>query len=73
MLFQKRIDRAFRHQAEKGKGRRGNEEKDNELRPSDIMEKGDLLAMIIAALITILPAALLVLLILAFAGWLFMH
>lgn len=69
MLFQKRIDRAFKHQAEANKDRK--EKGDEELRPSDIMEKGDLPAMIIAALITILPAALLVLLIMCFVGWLF--
>ena len=71
MLFQKRIGRAFQHQADQNKGRKENE--DEEPRPSDLMEKGDLSAMIIAALITILPVALLVLLIMCLAGWLFIN
>lgn len=71
MLFQKRIDRAFRHQAEKNAGEKNSP--DEELTPSDIMEKGDLPAMIIAALITILPVALGVLLLMCLAGWLFMR
>lgn len=72
MLFQKRIDRAFRLQREQRKADARRPE-DDELTPADIMEKGDLPAMIIAALITIIPAALIVLLLLALAGWLFFH
>lgn len=70
MLLQGRVDRALKRQAEqKKKGRRIEEE---ELVPADIMEKGDLPAMIIAGLITILPVALGVLLLMGLAGWLFM-
>jgi len=71
MLFQKRIDRAFRHQSESNQDRDKGERED--LEPSDLMEKGDLAAMILAAVITILPVALLVLLIMAAAGWLFLR
>ena len=69
MLFQKRLERAFRHQAETNKDR----DEPEELEPASLMEKGDLAAMIIAAVITILPAALLVLLLIAAAGWLFLR
>ena len=70
MLLQGRVDRALKRQAEqKKKGRRIEEE---ELVPADIMEKGDLPAMIIAGLITIFPVALGVLLLMGLAGRLFM-
>ena len=39
--------------------------------PADVMEKGDLPAMLIAALVTIVPACLLVLAVLALAGYFF--
>lgn len=68
MLLQGKIDRALKRQSEQ-KSRRIEEE---ELVPADIMEKGDLPAMIIAGLITILPVALGVLLLMGLAGWLFM-
>ena len=41
--------------------------------PADLMEKGDFAAMVIAGLITILPVALGVLLIMSLAGWLFLR
>lgn len=41
------------------------------LTPADAMEKGDLLAMLIAALVTIVPACLLVLAVLALVGYFF--
>lgn len=69
MLFQKRIDRAFRYQSET----KQNRDEPEEQTPADLMEKGDLAAMILAALITIVPAALLVLLLMAAAGWLFLR
>ena len=62
MLFQGRIERAFKRQAELS----------DEITPADLMEKGDFAAMVIAGLITILPVALLVLLVMSLAGWLFM-
>ena len=42
-----------------------------ELSPADRMEKGDTAAMLIAALITIVPVCLLVLFVLALAGYFF--
>ena len=39
--------------------------------PADVMEKGDLPAMLIAALVTIVPACLLVLAVLALVGYFF--
>ena len=39
--------------------------------PADMMEKGDLPAMLIAAMITIVPVCLLVLAVLALAGYFF--
>lgn len=70
MLFQSKIDRALAHQAQRSAMERRDE--DNELTPSDIMEKGDLPAMIIAGLVTLLPAALGALLLMCLAGWLFL-
>lgn len=71
MLFQKRIQRALDYQAKKKKDlpKKG----DDDLAPIDIMEKGDLLAMVLAALITIVPIALGVVLVMSLAGWLFMR
>ena len=42
-----------------------------ECTPADVMEKGDLPAMLIAALVTIVPACLLVLAVLALVGYFF--
>ena len=70
MLFQGRIERAFKRQAELNKERRRQES--DEITPADLVEKGDFAAMVIAGLITILPVALLVLLVMSLAGWLFM-
>lgn len=70
MLFRGRIERAFKRQAEQNKERR--EREDPELTPADLMEKGDFAAMVIAGLITIVPVALVVLLLMCLAGWLFL-
>ena len=71
MLFQGRIERAFKRQAEQNKKRR--QQENEEIPPADLMEKGDFAAMVIAGLITILPVALGVLLIMSLAGWLFLR
>ena len=71
MLFQGRIERAFKRQAELNKERRQRES--DEITPADLMEKGDFAAMVITGLITILPVALLVLLVMCLAGWLFIR
>lgn len=71
MFFQKRIKRAFDYQAKKKEELP--KSPDDDLRPIDVMEKGDLPAMIIAALITIVPIALGVVLLMSLAGWFFMR
>lgn len=68
MLFQKKVDRAMDYAHETG----GHDpDKDQEEREEDIrkeVEKGDTLAMILSALIVILPVAVVVLLLLALFG-----
>lgn len=58
MFFQKRIERALKKEREDAE-LRGREEYEGTLRMN--MEKGDFTAMVVAALITILPAVLLAL------------
>ena len=65
MIFEKRIRRAFDYLKDMREQRRANS--DEEILP---LEKGDMGAMIFSALITILPIALLVLLIMAGIPWL---
>ena len=65
MIFEKRIRRAFDYLKDKREQRRANS--DEEILP---LEKGDMFAMVFSALITILPIALLVLLIMAGIPWL---
>ena len=69
MLFRKRIQRAFDHAFWK-KDKSVSKEPDNTL-ASD-MEKVDLAAMIIAALLVLVPAALVALLFIAGIAWLIM-
>ena len=68
MLFQKKVARAMDYAHETG----GHDpDKDQEEREEDIrkeVEKGDTLAMILSALIVILPVAVVVLLLLALFG-----
>lgn len=62
MILGKRIQRALDHL---------HQSKNNEANLNPLpLEKGDLLAMIISAMIVILPIALLVLIIMAGVGWL---
>ncbi|MBQ2834291.1 MAG: hypothetical protein IJE71_06760 [Clostridia bacterium] len=68
--FSGRIERAQKFSGEQAKQRRGRY--DDELAPADIMEKGDGLAMLLAALITIVPVCLVVLALLAGAGYFFL-
>jgi len=73
MLFQKRISRAFRHQSDEADQRRektGDQPlQDPETPPlSDLMEKNDMLAMILSALLLIVPIALVVLLLMVLVG-----
>ena len=59
MPFAGRIERAEKLSQEQAQLRRG--KYDEEIIPADIMEKGDGLAMLIAALITIVPVCLIAL------------
>ena len=74
MIFEGRFNRARKFQQEQNAKRQGgaapgNAQDDVEL--SDMMEKGDMFAMIVSALITILPIALIVLVFLAAVGYFF--
>lgn len=69
MPFAGRIERAEKLSREQAKLRSGRY--DEEIAPADIMEKGDGLAMLIAALITIVPVCLIALAVLALVGYLF--
>lgn len=70
MIFQKRVDRAMKHTHEQSVKREENARPDVE--PQDLMEKGDLTAMVLSGMMTILPVALAVLGLLALAGYLFL-
>lgn len=79
MLLQKRIDRAFKYQAEEMAKKREttipyeSESGDLQPEPRDLMEKGDMFAMVASALLVLVPAALGVLLLMALACWLFIY
>lgn len=76
MLFQKKYDRAKQWQlAQKKKFSDYDVDYSQGDRPSiaDEMEKGDMFALIFSAMITILPVAILVLLIMVLAGYLFLR
>ena len=71
ILFERKFERARKLQTEKNAARQSDCNGREDLELTDVMEKGDTLAMIIAGLITILPAALVTLVILAAAGYFF--
>ena len=76
MIFQKRYDRARNWQIEEKEKREamnGRRDMKEEVEMADLMEKGDLYALISSAMFTIMPVAILVLLIMALAGMLFMR
>ena len=71
MLFQKKVDRAMRYQ--KGRNETAEQKKPTE-EDKDAVSKKDLLAMILSAMLVILPVAILVLLGIAFGCYfLFFH
>ena len=71
MLFQKRVDRAMRYQKERNEAA---EQKKPTEEDKDAVSKKDLLAMILSAMLVILPVAILVLLGIAFGCYsLFFH
>lgn len=63
MIFQKKIDRAFK---------KLHEEREESKEELPELEKNDFLAMVLAALITIIPAAILVLGGIALLGYFFL-
>jgi hypothetical protein len=76
MLFQNKYDRARKWQIEekeKREAKHGLEDSKNDIEIADLLEKGDLYALVSSAMLTIMPIAILVLLIIALAGMLFMR
>lgn len=77
MIFQKKVDRALEHLHElsdAAKAERSQELGEDYKPEIPELEKNDLLAMVIAALITIVPLALIVLVGIVLIGYfLFMH
>lgn len=68
MLFQGKIDRAFRYFKE----RHGEKEEEKEQDLTEMpLEKGDLFAMLLSAFIVIIPVALIVLAVLGVIGYFF--
>ena len=71
MLFQKRIDRAMRYQKERNEAA---ELKKPTEEDKDAVNKKDLFAMILSAMLVILPVAILILFVIAFGCYfLFFH
>lgn len=71
MLFQKRIDRAMRYQKERNEAA---ELKKPTEEAKDAVSKKDLFAMILSAMLVILPVAILILFVIAFGCYfLFFH
>ena len=71
MPFQGKIERAQNLQREQKRQHEHGTSMRDELSPSDLMEKGDGCAMVIAAMITIIPVALIVVVALAAIGYFF--
>ena len=77
MLFQDKYDRARKLQLEKLEEAKKKpyveypEEKLYEPTIEEQLEKGDMLAMIVSGIITILPVAIFVLLLIVFISWIF--
>ena len=71
MPFEGKFERAHKFEREQREKRERGMNLRDELTPSDVMEKGDGCAMLIAAFVTIVPVALVVLAILAATGYFF--
>ncbi len=69
MLFQSKVDRAMEYQARQ-KAAQGDRAEEPSLKEG--MEKGDLPAMILSALLVLVPVGLGALLLICGVGWLFM-
>ena len=75
MLFHNRYERARKWQIEEKNKHDAMNQNDprNDVEIADLLEKGDLYALISSAMFTIMPVAILVLLIMVLAGMLFMR
>ena len=71
ILFQRKYDRARAFQMEQRKQREGKNAGSDDVEMADLLEKGDTFALILSALLTIVPVALVVLAVLAAAGYFF--
>lgn len=69
--FEGKFERAHKFEQEQKALREQGSRCNEEITPSDLMEKGDGCAMVIAAMITIVPIALIVIVALAAAGYFF--
>ncbi len=69
--FEGKFERAHKFEKEQRALRDRRSHYDDEISPSDLMEKGDGCAMVIAAMITIVPVGLIVIAVLAAAGYFF--
>ncbi len=69
MIFERRYEKQMKRLQELNAERNVHDVKDDSL--GNLVEKGDVLAMILSALIVILPVCLLVLLIVSAAGYFF--
>ena len=71
MLFQKKVDRAMRYQKEQNEAAKQKKPTEED---KDAVSKKDLFAMILSAMLVILPAAILILCAIAFGCYfLFFH
>ncbi len=73
MLFPKRVERAMKFGKETREEREAIEERDEDSALLDHMEKGDLTAMILSALLILVPVAIVVLAVMVFGGMLLYH
>lgn len=71
ILFQRKYDRARAFQKEQREQREGKNAGRDDVEMADLLEKGDTFALILSALLTIVPVALVVLAVLAAAGYFF--
>ncbi len=74
MMFKDKYDRAKKWQLEqKQKREEGRTDTGYELSPEDLMEKGDMLAMMVSGVLTILPIVTILLLLIVLIGMAFLH
>ena len=71
ILFQRKYDLARAFQKEQRKQREGKNAGRDDVEMANLLEKGDTFALILSALLTIVPVALVVLAVLAAAGYFF--